>query len=125
MDVSPDVTARILVIARPALGRKIEVALRLAGHEVYRTPDSSAAERLVLQLRPQVAVVALDLPWGDAEGAIARLSSSRRAIPVLVLGDSFHDGFEFGQSHLPLRADANDIQEAVADLLASPMATAR
>lgn len=124
MEVSPDVAARILVIARPALGRKIELALRLAGHEVYRTPDPSAAERLVARLRPHLAVVALDLPWGDAEDAIAQLSTARRAIPVLILGDGFRDDLAFGQSHLPLQTDAVDIQDAVTDLLTSPSATA-
>jgi hypothetical protein len=120
MDESPDVAARVLVIARPALGRKIEMALRMAGHEVYRTPDPSATESLVARLRPRIVIVALDLPWGDAEGAVARLCSSRHALPVIVLGESYGDGLEFAQMHLPLEADAIDVQEAVAALLASP-----
>lgn len=120
MGLSPGMAARILVIARPALGRKIEAALKIAGHQVYRTPDPSTAAQLETQLRPQLAVVALDLPWGDAEGAIARLCSSRRDIPVLVLGDCPHNGATARHSRLPLAADATDVQEAVADLLANP-----
>jgi chemotaxis response regulator CheB len=125
MDVSPAVAARVLVIARPALGRKIEMALQMAGHEVYRTPDPSAAGRLDAQLRPDVAVIALDLPWGDAASAVARLSSSPRAIPVLVLGDAHQNGVDCGLSRLPLEADATDLRESVADLLRCPHEVAK
>lgn len=118
MDTPPNHPARILVVARPALGRRIEVALRSAGHEVHRTPDPSATEVLVARLRPGAAVIALDLPWGDAHAAAHRLAAAANPVPVLVLGNDRHGPGRNGFAHLPLEADAGDLQEAVADLLA-------
>src|SRR5215217_3523181 len=118
MDTPPDRSARILVVARPALGRRVEVALRSAGHEVHRTPDPSATERLAARLRPSAVVVALDLPWGDALAAAHRLQDHGRPMPVLVLGN---DGYgQNGFARLPLEADADELRAAVADLLIVP-----
>jgi hypothetical protein len=117
MDAPPDRPARILVVARPVLGRKVEGALRSAGHEVHRTPDPSATERLAARLRPGAIVVALDLPWGDALKAALRVRDGAQPVPVLVLGN---DGQGPGQNdfpRLPLEVDADDLQSAVADLL--------
>jgi DNA-binding response OmpR family regulator len=121
MDTPPETPTRILVIARPALGRKIEIALRLAGHEIHRTPDPSSVESLVARLRPRAAVVALDLPWGDADAAAQQLAYGRRAIPVLVLGDYLSTMTKNGFSHLPLEVDATEIRDAVAEMLAPPL----
>lgn len=119
MDAPPDQSVRILVVARPVLGRKIEMALRTAGHEVHRTPDPAATEPLVARLRPDAIVVALDLPWGDGLAAADRARNRARPVPVLILGN---DGLSLrnnGFPRLPLEADAGDVLEAVADLLAS------
>jgi DNA-binding response OmpR family regulator len=117
MDMPPDLPTRILVIARPALGRDIEIALRSAGHEIHRTPDPSSAQSLSARLRPRAAVVALDLPWGDAVAAAHQLAHGARAIPVLVLGDYLREDASNGFAHLPLGVDATDIRDAVAELL--------
>jgi hypothetical protein len=121
MDTPPTMPTRILVIARPALGRRIELALRSAGHEIHRTPDPSSAQSLAARLRPRAAVVALDLPWGDAVAAAYQLCHGERAIPVLMLGDFFEDDTWYGSSRLPLNVDAAEIQEAVAELLTVPV----
>jgi hypothetical protein len=118
MDTPPDRLARILVVARPVLGRKVEMALRSAGHEVHRTPDPSAAERLAARLRPGAVVVALDLSWGDALEAANRMHDGKQRMPVLVLGNDRHGGCQNGFPHLPLDTDAGKLRAAVADLLA-------
>lgn len=120
MDAPPDHSARVLIVARPVLGRKVEVALRSAGHEVHRTPDPSAAEQLVARLRPNAVVVALDLPWGDALAAAHRLRDGMRPVSVLVLGNDGHGSGQDGFARLPLDIDAPELRAAVADLLALP-----
>jgi CheY-like chemotaxis protein len=116
MDVPPVQPARILVLARPAIGRRLEVVLRSAGHEVYRTPDPAAAERLATKLHVEVVVVALDLPWGDALAAAEHLRDGERPVPVLLLGNETpRDGFP----RLPVGADAEDVRTAVSDLSAN------
>jgi hypothetical protein len=121
MNTPPDTSSRILVIARPALGRYIEIALRAVGHEIYRTPDPSSAESLAARLRPRAAVVALDLPWGDAAAAADILAHGERAIPVLVLGEFCGHDVQNGFLHLPSTVDGTTIQEAMADLLKLPI----
>jgi hypothetical protein len=118
MDTPPNLPARILIVARPALGRRIEVALRSVGHEVHRTPDPSATDSLTVRLRPSAVVVALDLPWGDALAAAERLRAGGKPTPVLVLGNDGHGPGRNSFTHLPLEADAGELQAAVADLLA-------
>ena len=117
MDAPPTGPARILIVARPALGRKVEAALRSAGHEVHRTPDPSAADALAAQLRPQAVVIALDLPWGDALAAADRLRNGERPVPVLLLVDELHGSDENGASRLATGAQAGDLQAAVAGLI--------
>ena len=124
MDTPPDRSTRILVVARPALGRKVEVALRSAGHEVHRTPDPSATERLAARLRPGAIVVALDLPWGDALDVAHRVRDGGRPLPVLILGNDGYGACHNGFPRLPTEADAGELQAAVADLLASPSTAA-
>ncbi len=124
MAAHPDHSARVLVVARPVLGRKVEVALRSAGHEVHRTPDPSATKQQAAWLRPGVVVVALDLPWGDALAAAHRLRDSAQPVPVLVLGNDRHDPGQNGFARLPMEIDAGDLQSAVANLLTPPTAKA-
>ena len=118
MDTPPDRLARILVVARPVVGRKVETVLRSAGHEVHHTADPSASERLAARLRPGVVVVALDLSWGDALDAANRMRDGKQRMPVLVLGNDRRGGCQNGFPHLPLDADAGELRAAVADLLA-------
>ncbi len=120
MDVPPGHTARILVVARPVLGRRVEAALRSAGHEVHRTPDPSATEQLAARLRPGVVVVVLDLPWGDALGAAHQLRGGTRPVSVLILGNDGRGPDQHDFPRLPMETDAGELQAAVADLLALP-----
>lgn len=119
MEPPPDRSARILVLARPSIGRRLEVALRSAGHEVHRTPDASATEQLAVRLRPGAVVVALDLPWGDALDAAHRVRGLEPPVPVLVLVSDNYAGSPNGYPRLPLDVDAGDLQAAVAELLDS------
>jgi DNA-binding response OmpR family regulator len=120
MDPPPTRPMRILVVARPALGRRIELVLRTDGHEVHRTPDPSATEQLAARLHPQAVVVALDLPWGDALAAAERLRDGDRPVPVLLVGNEGLDPLRNEFPRLPLGADAADLRAAVNDLFASP-----
>lgn len=111
--------ARILVVARPALGRAVAAALAAAGHEVHRTPDAGSVHALAARLRPHLAVVALDLPWGDAVAAAHRLRAGAPPLPVLLLGEAGDDPRAHGLPVLPLAVDAVGLLAAVATLLAA------
>ena len=79
---------RIVIIARPALGRAVSDILAGAGYEVYRTPSASDLHALQRRLRPHLAVVALDLLEQDGLKTASQLRSYARGIPVLLLGDA-------------------------------------
>jgi len=79
-------TARILIVARPATSRAISSTLALAGYEVHRTPDANSAVEVAQRLRPQLAIVAADVP-GSSGGSVARLlRSSQEDLPIIVIG---------------------------------------
>jgi CheY-like chemotaxis protein len=79
-------TARILIVARPATSRAISSTLALAGYEVHRTPDANSAVEVAQRLRPQLAIVATDVP-GSSGGSVARLlRSSQENLPIIMLG---------------------------------------
>lgn len=87
MASSRPVRDRVLILARPVLGRRIEDVLRGAGYEVHRTPDGANLSRLVTQLQPNLVIVALDLPWLDPLDVAYDLAKQPRSVMVLLLGD--------------------------------------
>ena len=88
LTVTPDESRLplILIVARPATSRAISSALALAGYEVHRTPDANSAVEVAQRLRPQLAIVANDVP-GSAGGSVARLlHSSQVNLRIVMLG---------------------------------------
>ena len=120
MDGPQTHVGRILVIARPALGRMVEATLRGAGYEVYRTPGDLDFVVRVARLRPHMAIVALDLPWMDALEAVQPLIEEARPVPVLLLGEAQGDPRLDGVPRLPLAVDAALLLTTVSGLLATP-----
>jgi DNA-binding response OmpR family regulator len=112
--------SRILVVARPGLGRAVEAALRGAGYEVHRTPGEADLAVPAARLRPALVVVALDLPWADALGAARPLLAGPRPVPVLLLGEPGDDARADGMPCLPLAIDAARLRAAVVALVAAP-----
>ena len=80
-------SARILIVARPATSRAISATLSDAGYEVHRTPDSNSAVEAARRLRPNVAIVATDLPGTSSPSVARRLRSSQDSLPIIVLGN--------------------------------------
>ena len=88
--VNPDTprTARILIVARPALSRAISSALSAAGYEVHRTPDAASAVEAARRLRPHVAIVASEIPGSSGEVVARLLRASRVSLPVILMGET-------------------------------------
>ena len=78
---------RILVIAQPELGRRLEQYLRAAGWSVYRSPDTSLIEEMVRSVKPRILIVGLDAPWFDQETLAKLLAATACETPVLALTD--------------------------------------
>jgi DNA-binding NtrC family response regulator len=78
---------RILVIAQPELGRRLEHHLRAAGWSVYRSPDPSLISEMVRSLKPNLLIVGLDAPWFDGETLAKLLAATDCEMPVLALTD--------------------------------------
>jgi hypothetical protein len=78
---------RILVIAQPELGRRLEHHLRAAGWSVYRSPDPSLVSEMVRSLKPSLLIVGLDAPWFDCDTLAKLLAATDCWIPVLALTD--------------------------------------
>ena len=78
---------RILVIAQPELGRRLEQHLRAAGWSVYRSPDPSLISEMVRSLKPNLLIVGLDAPWFDRETLSKLLAATDCETPVLALTD--------------------------------------
>jgi hypothetical protein len=108
---------RIVVLARPGLGRRVEAILRSDGHEVYRTPDDGNLGALVSRLRPQLIIVALDIPWAGFQGSTQLLIEQMRPVPVLLLGEVEGDTQLDGIPRLPLAFDPWLLQAKVRGLL--------
>ena len=120
MSQRAEVPGRILVVARPGLGRAVEAVLGAAGFEVHRTPGGADLGVPAARLRPALVVVALDLPWADPLGAVRPLLAGPRPVPVLLLGEPGDDPRADGVPRLPLATDATRLRSAVADLVAVP-----
>ena len=78
---------RILVIAQPELGRRLEQYLRAAGWSVYRSPDTSLIAETVRSVKPRLLIVGLDAPWFDQETLVKLLAATACETPVLALTD--------------------------------------
>jgi ActR/RegA family two-component response regulator len=88
--VSPDVPriARILIVARPALSRALSSTLSVAGYEVHRTPDAASAVEAARRLRPEVAIVASEIPGSSGDVVARLLRASRVNMPVILMGEA-------------------------------------
>ena len=78
---------RILVIAQPELGRRLERYLRAAGWSVYRSPDTSLIAETVRSVKPRMLIVGLDAPWFDQQTLAKLLAATACETPVLALTD--------------------------------------
>src|SRR6478735_8790308 len=78
---------RILVIAQPELGRRLEPFLRAAGWTVYRSPDTSLIAETVRSVKPRLLIAGLDAPWFDKETLTRLLAATSCETPVLALTD--------------------------------------
>jgi DNA-binding NtrC family response regulator len=78
---------RILVIAQPELGRRLEQYLRAAGWSVYRSPDPSSIAETVRSVKPRILIVGLDAPWFDHDTLANLLAATTCETPVLALTD--------------------------------------
>lgn len=96
---------RIVLIARPALGRVVADHLAAAGYEVYRTPSASDIAALHDRIRPHLAIIALDLLGHDGIAAALELRAETRGTPVLLLGDATGDR---RANDLPILSSAAD-----------------
>jgi PleD family two-component response regulator len=89
-NVSPDAPriARILIVARPALSRALSSTLSVAGYEVHRTPDAASAVEAARRLRPEVAIVASEIPGSSGDVVARLLRASRVNMPVILMGET-------------------------------------
>jgi DNA-binding response OmpR family regulator len=113
---------RVVVLAHPVVGRRVEDILRRAGHEVHRTPDDGQLHHLVARLRPHLVIIALDFPRIDAAEvvhSIHQLIRRARTVPVLVLGEIAEDSRLDGIPQLPLAVDTHLLLGMVSTLLAT------
>ena len=109
---------RVVVVARPQLGRSIEGTLRAAGYEVHRTPDGLNLDALAARLRPHLIIVALDLPWVDVIEVVGLGSKDEASASILLLGDGGSDPRLDGTPRLPLPVEPAVLLATVDGLLA-------
>jgi DNA-binding response OmpR family regulator len=109
---------RIVIMARPALSRTVEKILSPAGYETHRTPDDLQLVQLVLRLRADLVLIALDLPWTHAKDAAIALLEHRRSVPIVLLGDHPNDPRLNHVPCLPLPLNATLLLATVAAVLA-------
>ncbi len=117
MNEPPAAVCRIVIMARPALGRAVEEILRGAGNEVHRTPGDGDLRSLVARLRPHLVIVALDIPWVDAIAAVQSLLDGSRRVSVLLLGTARSDPRLDGVVRLPVPVDPRTLLSEVNGLL--------
>ena len=91
MATAPTERRRVVVIARPALGRRIADVLSAVGYEVYRTPSAFGIAQLHDRIRPDLAIIATNLLGQDAIAAALELRAESGGLPVLLVGDASGD----------------------------------
>ena len=116
MNESSTKPRRILVVARPSLGRSVAAALTAAGHQVHRSPRPADLAALVRSLEPDAALVSLDLPWADPRELAAELRARPHPIPVLLIGDCQDDALP----QIGADADPEQLRARVNALIAAP-----
>ena len=109
--------SRMLVVARPSLGRSIAAMLDEDGYEVHRTPDAANAPALLRSLKPALVVISMDLPWHDGVATARRLLAAAPDVPVLLVGETAADPRAATLPRLPSDVDADELRTAVSDLL--------
>jgi CheY-like chemotaxis protein len=114
--------ARILVIARPQLGRTVTAVLAAAGYEVYRSPDAAEVATTVKRLRPDLVIIALDLPWYDSTAAARLVRGLDNPVPIVLL-DHAASPISPGDAAEPTGIDEPRLIETVAAFLADPHPT--
>jgi DNA-binding NtrC family response regulator len=111
---------RILVVARPNLGRSIAEALTVAGHEVHRSPQPVNIEALVRSLEPDAVLISVDLPWTDPLALAETLRARPHPAPVLLIGgDGPLPHIESDASPERLRARVGELIKTSRNLVAS------
>lgn len=116
MNESANKPRRILVVARPSLGRSVADALTAAGHQVHRSPRPVDVEALVRSIAPDAALISLDLPWADPLELAAELRARPHPVPVLLLGDDDADSLP----HIAPNAEPECLRARVSELIAAP-----
>lgn len=76
---------RMLIIAEPDLGRKLESSLHGSGWSIYRSPDIESLSSTLSAVQPHMLLVGLDAPWFDFSALEHLVSASEWRIPVLAL----------------------------------------
>lgn len=107
---------RILVVARPNLGRSVADALTAAGHQVHRSPRPADVDALVRSLAPDAALVSLDLPWADPLELAAELRGQPHPVPVLLIGAGDDDALP----RIEPDADPDRLRARVGELVTAP-----
>ena len=119
MSLSNAEPSRIVVIARPAVGRQIVQSLSGSGYEVFRTPSALDLPALVDRIRPHLAIVAIDLIGQDGIRAALEFCEASRGGPVLLIGEA---RFDPRVADFPVISSSRDRElfiETVRGLLAS------
>jgi hypothetical protein len=115
---------RILVIARPALGRRIAEILGTAGYEVYRTPSGFEIAALADRIRPHLGIVSVDLLVHDGVGAALALREEALCRSVLLIGDASLDR-RADRFPIVSATDPTMLLCTVAHMLRSPVSSAQ
>jgi hypothetical protein len=118
MSEFPERAGRIVLLARPALGRRIETILRGDGYEVHRTPGGDGFHGLVALLRPHLVIMALDIPWNDPVAVMREVREGPWVVPLLLLGET-DPRFE-GIARLPETIADTPLLAAVRSMLPMP-----
>ena len=104
---------RIVVIAQPELGRRLESHLRAAGWSVYRSPDITAISEILRSVRPKALIVGLDAPWFD-EMTLPRLLEAAESQTHLLALTDVHAGLDSDRIIvLPTATDPNIVLREV------------
>lgn len=105
---------RILIFARPNLGRSVAEALTAAGHQVHRSPQPVNIEALIRSLAPDAALISVDLPWADPLALAEALRARSHPVPVLLIG-----GDDDRLPHIAADACPEQLRARVRELVAT------
>jgi hypothetical protein len=83
---------RLLLVARPAVGRPLAARLRHASYTVFRSPGESSLPKVIERVRPRLLLLVVPVPWLEIEAVHQARRISRWPVPLLVLCDIEGDG---------------------------------